>query len=318
LRLFGDLSAGPAHQHRVITETVVFTMLAERGLGPGLCAVFPGGRLEEFITGHVMSQTEMRSQAGSAEIARNVALIHSLEVPVSKEPCWLHDTMRGYHDKLRPIRLEMISERERSCAAALLELDLGSEVDWLLRTVTSLNSPVVFSHNDVNTGNILVRDDNNKHSDNVVLIDFEFSSYNYRGFDIANHFNEWMYNYNRKDYPFYFRNSDKFPTRDQQENFVRNYVATFIEQQTITRENNGMEIGELGSKRNRLSIEKSILQEISVFCLASHLLWTLWSLKQAQTSNIPFAYYSFAKDRMEAYRDLKIQTLAEVSDPSKL
>ena len=99
---------------------------------------------------------------------------------------------------------------------------------------------------------------------------------------------------------------------------MRNYVATFIEQQTITRENNGLEIGELGSKRNRLSIEKSILREISVFCLASHLLWTLWSLKQAQTSNIPFAYYSFAKDRMEAYRDLKVQTLAEVSDPSKL
>ena len=31
--------------------------------------------------------------------------------------------------------------------------------------------------------------------DPVVLIDFEFSSYNYRGFDIANHFNEWMYDY---------------------------------------------------------------------------------------------------------------------------
>ena len=65
--------------------------------------------------------------------------------------------IRGYHDKLRPIRLETISERERPCAAAVMKLDLGSEVDWLLRTVTSLNSPVVFSHNDVNTGNILVR-----------------------------------------------------------------------------------------------------------------------------------------------------------------
>lgn len=127
-----------------------------------------------------------------------------------------------------------------------------------------------------------------------------------------------MYNYNRKDYPFYFRNSDKFPARDQQENFVRTYVATFLEQQTIIRENNGLETGEIGSMRNRLSIEKSILREISVFCLASHLLWTLWSLKQAQTSNIPFAYYSFAKDRMEDYRDLKVQTLAEISDLSTL
>ena len=34
--------------------------------------------------------------------------------------------------------------------------------------------------------------------DPVVFIDYEFASYNYRGFDIANHFNEWMYDYGRK------------------------------------------------------------------------------------------------------------------------
>ena len=167
------------------------------------------------------------------------------------------------------------------------------------------------------TSTFIFRDEN-KHSDPVVLIDFEFSSYNYRGFDIANHFNEWMYDYRRKDYPYYFRNTDKFPRREQQETFVRTYVATFLEQQTIIRENNGLEVGDLGSKKSSLSIEKSILREVSVFCLASHLLWTLWSLKQAQTSNIPFAYYSFAKDRMEDYRDLKVQALADISEPSKL
>lgn len=31
------------------TETVVFTVLGERGLGPKLVAIFPGGRFEEFI-----------------------------------------------------------------------------------------------------------------------------------------------------------------------------------------------------------------------------------------------------------------------------
>ena len=52
------------------------------------------------------------------------------------------------------------------------------------------------------------------HCDPVVLIDFEFSSYNYRGFDIANHFNEWMYDYRRKDYPYYHRNTDKVVLSD--------------------------------------------------------------------------------------------------------
>ena len=34
--------------------------------------------------------------------------------------------------------------------------------------------------------------------DPVVFIDYEFAAYNYRAFDIANHFNEWMYDYGRK------------------------------------------------------------------------------------------------------------------------
>ena len=94
LRLFGELSAGPAQQYRLITETVVFTMLAERNLGPRLFGVFPGGRLEEFIPGHPLTASEMRSPEYSAHVARNVALVHSLEVPVSKEPSWLADTLR--------------------------------------------------------------------------------------------------------------------------------------------------------------------------------------------------------------------------------
>ena len=41
-----------------------------------------------------MSFSEMRSVRFSSEIAKNVALIHSLTIPVSKEPSWLFDTMR--------------------------------------------------------------------------------------------------------------------------------------------------------------------------------------------------------------------------------
>ena len=99
-RLFGELSQTAAHQYRMITETVVFTMLAERNLGPRLFGVFPGGRLEEFIPGHPLTTGEMRSQEFSGQIARNVALVHSLEVPVSKEPTWLQDTMRTYLHRL--------------------------------------------------------------------------------------------------------------------------------------------------------------------------------------------------------------------------
>ena len=32
-----------------ITESVIFTLLAERRLGPKLYGIFPGGRLEQYI-----------------------------------------------------------------------------------------------------------------------------------------------------------------------------------------------------------------------------------------------------------------------------
>ena len=52
---------------------------------------------------------------------------------------------------------------------------------------------VIYTYNCIVTF-ITFRDEEDS-CDPVVLIDFEFSSYNYQGFDIANHFNEWMYDY---------------------------------------------------------------------------------------------------------------------------
>jgi choline/ethanolamine kinase len=49
-----------------------------------------------------------------------------------------------------------------------------------------------------------------------VVIDYEFCSYNYRAFDIANHLCEWMFEYNSKVWPFYHCEKDKFPTKERQ------------------------------------------------------------------------------------------------------
>jgi len=304
LRLFGELSQTPLHHYRMITETVVFTMLAERNLGPRLFGVFPGGRLEEFIPGHPLTTGEMRGQEFSSQIARNVALVHSLEVPVSKEPMWLADTLRGFLHKLA-ICPEKVPIEERVQAATVAQWDFRKEVDWLLDFLKSVDSPVVFSHNDINTGNILVREDD-KSWDPVVFIDYEFAAYNYRAFDIANHFNEWMYDYGRKDFPYYYRHRDRYPSQKEQERWVRMYLKTYREQQQLQHENNESETSlcDLSISHTQLQ-ESHILREVAVFALASHLVWCLWSLKQGQASSIPFAYYNYARDKLEDYKESK-------------
>ena len=76
---------------------------------------------------------------------------------------------------------------------------------------------VVFSHNDALAGNILYDKTADGGRGDIKLIDFEYGSWNYRGFDIANHFCEFA--------GFdcdYFRG---FPPREEQEAFVSAYIG---------------------------------------------------------------------------------------------
>ena len=108
--------------------------------------------------------------------------------------------------------------RERNCASRLLDINFVEEINWVKKWVEHVNSPVVFCHNDLQGGNILLRHDLGDKDDNMdaklVVIDYEFCSYNYRAFDFANHFHEWMFDYTNKSYPYYHSAKDKFPTKE--------------------------------------------------------------------------------------------------------
>lgn len=75
-----------------------------------------------------------------------------------------------------------------------------------------MKSPVVFCHNDMQEGNILLREDIEEPT--LVLIDFEYCSYNYRGFDIANHFIEWTYDYTKAEHPHFSVHKDYYPSEE--------------------------------------------------------------------------------------------------------
>ena len=87
------------------------------------------------------------------------------------------------------------------------------------KAVERVNSPLVFCHNDLQCGNILLREGSDALAsidDSIVVIDYEFCSYNYRAFDIANHLCEWMFDYNHKEWPFFHCEKDKFPSKEKQ------------------------------------------------------------------------------------------------------
>ncbi|XP_047373423.1 choline kinase alpha isoform X7 [Sciurus carolinensis] len=245
----------------------------------------------------------------SAEIAEKMATFHGMKMPFNKEPKWLFGTMEKYLNQV--LRIKFTGESRIKQLHKLLSFNLPLELENLRSLLESTPSPVVFCHNDCQEGNILLLDGReNVEKQKLMLIDFEYSSYNYRGFDIGNHFCEWMYDYTYEKYPFFTANILKYPTRTQQLHFISSYLTTF--------QNDFENL----SSEEKSAIEEDMLLEVNRFALASHFFWGLWSIVQAKISSIEFGYmvcseaalisppgnavvHEYAHARFDAYFDQK-------------
>ncbi|XP_049748654.1 choline kinase alpha isoform X4 [Elephas maximus indicus] len=289
LRLYGAILQMGAEA--MVLESVMFAILAERSLGPKLYGIFPQGRLEQFIPSRRLDTEELSLPDISAEVAEKMATFHGMKMPFNKEPKWLFGTMEKYLNQV--LRIKFTGE-SRLKLHKLLSYNLPLEMENLRSLLESTPSPVVFCHNDCQEGNILLlegREDSEKQK--LMLIDFEYSSYNYRGFDIGNHFCEWMYDYNYEKYPLFKANIRKYPTRKQQLHFISHYLAAFQN-----------EFKNLSNEEKSI-IEEEMLLEVNRFALASHFFWGLWSIVQAKISSIEFGYMEYAQARFDAYFDQK-------------
>ncbi|XP_014373255.1 choline kinase alpha [Alligator sinensis] len=276
----------------MVLESVMFAILAERALGPKLYGIFPQGRLEEFIPSRKLDTEELSLPDISAEIAEKMARFHGMKMPFNKEPKWLFGTMEKYLNQV--LKIKFTKESRIRKLNKLLSYNLPQEIKSLRSLLEATSSPVVFCHNDCQEGNVLLlegREDSENQK--LMLIDFEYSSYNYRGFDIGNHFCEWMYDYTYEKYPFFKASFLKYPTRKQQLHFFSNYLTAF---------QNGFENL---SNQEKLKIEEEMLTEVNRFALASHFFWGLWSIIQAKISSIEFGYLDYALSRFDAYFDQK-------------
>ncbi|ELR50795.1 Choline/ethanolamine kinase, partial [Bos mutus] len=272
----------------LVLESVMFAILAERSLGPQLYGVFPEGRLEQYIPSRPLKTHELRDPVLSAAIATKMAKFHGMEMPFTKEPHWLFGTMERYLKQIQDLPPTSLPQMN------LLEMySLKDEMGNLRKLLDTTPSPVVFCHNDIQEGNILLLSEP-KNTDSLMLVDFEYSSYNYRGFDIGNHFCEWVYDYTHEEWPFYKAQPANYPTEGQQLHFIRHYLAEVKKDETISQE-------------EQRKLEADLLVEANRYALASHFFWGLWSILQASMSTIEFGYLEYAQSRFQFYFQQKGQ-----------
>lgn len=241
-----------------------------------------------WVQSRPLKTQELREPVLSAAIATKMAQFHGMEMPFTKEPHWLFGTMERYLKQIQDLPSATLLQMN------LLEMySLKDEMDKLRKFLDCTPSPVVFCHNDIQEGNILLLSEPGN-TDSLMLVDFEYSSYNYRGFDIGNHFCEWVYDYTHEEWPFYKAQPTHYPTREQQLHFIRHYLAEVNK-------------GEILPQEEQKKLEEDLLVEANRYALASHFFWGLWSILQASMSTIEFGYLEYAQARFQFYFQQKRQ-----------
>lgn len=303
----------PETESHLVAESVIFTLLSERHLGPKLYGIFSGGRLEEYIPSRPLTTSEISVPKISNKIATRLARVHQLEVPIWKEPDYICDALDRWLSQLRqmPSGSEIFDIPKAYHTWSPLSVtcdDLHTEIEGLRSLIVHSKSPVAFCHNDLQEGNILLPKASSGNirlesdSDNVaasnslkafsvndprlVLIDFEYASYNYRGFDFANHFVEYTISYDVDQSPYYEINSNKFPSREAIEEFMYQYAK---------------ELDQKSSEEELRSRAKIMIDETIPFVPVSHLFWGVWGLLQVELSPVGFGFAEYGRDRLGLY-----------------
>ncbi|XP_021667787.2 probable ethanolamine kinase isoform X2 [Hevea brasiliensis] len=245
--------------------------LSAAGFGAKLLGVFGNGMVQSFINARTLTPADVRKPKLAAEIAKQLRKFHAVEIPGSKEPQLWNDIFKFY-ENASILRFDDI-EKQRKFETILFK-EVYDEVVEIKELTGRLNAPMVFSHNDLLSGNLMLNEDEGK----LYFIDFEYGSYSYRGFDIGNHFNE---------YAGYDCDYSLYPSKDEQYHFFRHYLRPD-------------KLDEVSDK----DLE-ALYIETNTFMLASHLFWALWAIIQAKMSPIDFDYLGYFFLRYNEYKKQK-------------
>ncbi|CAG2103515.1 unnamed protein product [Medioppia subpectinata] len=208
---------------RPMTHVITMSVqLSQCNISPKLLGVFPNGTINEYIDSRYFNATDDLNPKAVAVLAQKLATFHSQRIPIPNSPKLLFEKMADFvTDKvIESFVSGTVGQQIRDNNFRVQELDPRAEMSWLLKTAKQLNSPKVFSHNDINRRNILVRKStvNNNQELDIYLIDFDWSNYAFRGVDIGQYFSSWCH----KEIDF---GGGQFPADHQMLPFIDAYIA---------------------------------------------------------------------------------------------
>ena len=307
------------------TETAALAELNAFGFGAACLGVFTNGRLEAFLAdARPLTIQEMAAPSVARAVAQTLRRLHACDVRArrgvvsfafasknaSASASASEPTTRGTLESSREKPASQTWDIMRSWLdGATLDLEPGGmhpklealeltalrrDVDFLeTATTRKTSAPTVLLHNDALAGNVMVptrfRASGTASTldlfPDVTLIDFEYSCYGPRGFDLANHLIE------HAGFECDWR---RLPSRA----FRRDFCAAY-----------------LGDEAADEAAVTKLLLETEAFYPVSHLWWGAWAAMQARTEKaIEFDYAAYAEKRLDEFRRLRRFAFGEEED----
>ncbi|XP_078587897.1 ethanolamine kinase 1-like isoform X1 [Branchiostoma floridae x Branchiostoma japonicum] len=265
-----------------VAEIENMQILHVNGCAPELYGVFTNGLCYGYVHGVVLDTQLIRDPKVSRLNGREMARMHHIQPANGKIPEPSLFIKLSKYFTLIPDSFPDAEKNQRYQKEVPSTTQLQQELESLKGALLPLNSPVVFCHNDLLCKNIVYTEAEDK----VTFIDYEYASYNFQAYDIANHFDEFA-GVDEVDYSLY-------PDREFQLAWLRSYLQYFHAdrpQPVTDRE-----------------VETLYIQ-VNKFALASHFFWGLWALIQARFSAIDFDFLDYGILRFNEYLKRKDEFL---------
>lgn len=293
--LFRIYGSGAEKLYDPKQEVNIVSMLAKYGIGPSIYAKCEEWRIEGWHFSVPLLNRNMKNPSIWSQMAAHMGRLHKLAArpdfpdsirslpPASIErlTTWGKTSLETYNGLQDP------ELKERMSAQVLDEM--LAEREWLESFLVEDDPQIegsglslVFSHWDTQENNVL------QTLYGLRFIDFEYAGMDYQAWDIASYFVECCIDYLVDRYPFYKITLSDFPTEEEQRVFCSVYLSEYLEAKVLP---------------NDLAVQV-LLERVQKFQLASHLLWSLWSVIRAGQAPTygDFDYLHYANSRFFMYK----------------
>ncbi|KAI7735721.1 hypothetical protein M8C21_030649 [Ambrosia artemisiifolia] len=134
--------------------------LSAAGFGPKLLGTFENGMVQSFIHARTLDASDMRKPKLAAEIAKQLKSFHQVDIPGSKEPQLWNDIFK-FLKKASNLTYDDCKQQNVYNKISFKEVE--TELIKLKELTGQLEAPVVFAHNDLLSGNLMLNDDEGKY-----------------------------------------------------------------------------------------------------------------------------------------------------------